>query len=193
MSRPRRARRQASLACAIALVLLGGCSSGGGATNAAATERSTASQSSSVPARDRGSNSNASSTAASDLTAESGAADGSCPLTAEQVSTLLGVPMQRSDTAPCYFERADHELFPSASYNSQHPVVFDELEDLGYTEAVDGLGDRAYIAEQADGVWVLVQSGDHIFEVRVDSNDAAADRESAKKLAQAVIDNLDKG
>lgn len=116
---------------------------------------------------------------------------GDCPITAERLTTLFGVTMRSGDVDSCSFERADGQAFPNASYNKQYDEIFSDLPEEGYTETLDGVGDKAYIKAQADGVWVLAASGGHTFEVRVDSG--TSDRQFAIKLAQLVIDVLNHG
>lgn len=114
-----------------------------------------------------------------------------CPLTAAQVAQVIGQPMVADNTAgACAFVPSSGKAFPSAGYDEQSDTIFDDLATWGYDEELAGVGDRAYVKRQADGTWVLVESGEHVFEVIVDSPDAAADRGNAQRLAGVVVDNV---
>ena len=115
-------------------------------------------------------------------------ADDTCPLTAQQVSDVLGKEVVAD--AGCSFFPTD-DVLPNASYNRQFDVAMSDeglaQNDYEKSDAVAGVGDEAYSRDGADGVWLLVRAGNRYFEVRVDSADAAADLAAAKKLAALVL------
>jgi hypothetical protein len=114
-----------------------------------------------------------------------------CPLTADQVTSVLGEPMKADNTAgACAFVPQSGNLFPNVSYNKQYSFIFDDLASEYYTEKLSGVGDRAYIKRRGDGTWIVAEVGSKTFEVRVDSNDANRDRGFAVALAKLVVGML---
>jgi hypothetical protein len=114
-----------------------------------------------------------------------------CPLTDEQVSAILGAPVVGQDVGVgCEWYPVDAaELFPNAGWNQQSEVAFspEGLEIGLYAEQVSGVGDQAYVADVADGSWLLVRAGGLIFEVRVDTLDPTTSRAAATELANQLI------
>lgn len=117
-----------------------------------------------------------------------GGGDSSCPLTEEMVSEVLGTEME-TEGACVFFPADGDKIVPSAGYNRQVPFAFnqDALDQEGYTEAVSGVGERAYTRRDAVGTWLLVDNGGQNFEVVVDTLDGVRDRELAIELAKRVI------
>jgi hypothetical protein len=112
-------------------------------------------------------------------------ADGGCPLSADQVSEVLGTEVVKDG---CSFFPTDG-VVPNASHNPQSSIaLMDETRaDYGYNESVPGLGDEAYTSRLADGTWVLVHAGDIIFEIRVDMGSEAEELAAARGLAEQVL------
>lgn len=111
-----------------------------------------------------------------------------CPLKAEQVTAVIGEPMKLHDVAgACAFRPASGNLLPSAVYNKQYAFLMDDPASLDYTEALPGVGDKAYIARRGDGTWVICKVGGKAFEVHVDSANATRDRGYAIALAKVVV------
>jgi hypothetical protein len=117
--------------------------------------------------------------------------DVNCPLTAAQVSSVVGVPMKLV-AGRCEFDPASGKILPNVGYNKQNEMlVTDELaKQDGYPEKVSGIGDVAYLVRRADGTWVLSKVGSRAFEVRVDSADATADRALTINVAKLVVSAL---
>ena len=113
-----------------------------------------------------------------------------CPLTAEQVSSALGTRVKGPDSSCSFFPADESKAFPSAAYVKQVPFICsgNTPADDGYTEKVDGLGTQAYVADRADGSWILVCRSGAPFEIRVDAppNPATA-RAAATALARQIL------
>lgn len=81
------------------------------------------------------------------------------------------------------------KLFPNAAYVKQ--VVFacsgNNPAENEYTEKVEGLGQPAYVADRADGPWILVCRSGAPFEIRVDAASKEAARAAATALARRVL------
>ncbi|MFN2420350.1 MAG: hypothetical protein ABR527_03070 [Gemmatimonadota bacterium] len=114
-----------------------------------------------------------------------------CPLSAEQVSEVLGQDMT-VDEASCSFYPADESaILPNASFNVQLSLACSEdgLSGMDYEQPVGGIGDAAYVQRgRADGTWLLVCAGDSPFELRVDSGSGDdASQAAAEELARRVL------
>jgi hypothetical protein len=112
-----------------------------------------------------------------------------CPLTAEQVSQVLGQPVEIDEPSCSFFPPTDG--MPNASFNLQvaWACTEDMLAEGGYEVSVSGIGDAAYVQPgMADGTWLLVCAGDAPFEIRVDGgNGDNAAQAAAEELARIVL------
>jgi hypothetical protein len=175
-----RVRRNVAVLCSGTLFVIGACSSdkGSGGTKASTTQGSS---SATAPAS-RPASSSAPAGAG-------GAADLNCPLTVDQVSQVAGEPMQLGSTVSCRFTAKSGKLEPLVTYVKQQALLIEDdlaAED-GFKERLPGVGDRAYIATEADGSAVLARVGANGFEVRIDITNAAAERAAAINLAKLVV------
>lgn len=140
----------------------------------------------------------ATSSPASSLDAGDDAVDACALITQEEAEEILGgqAEQTRTDTPPlydCTYEEVD-------GFNSVgvlvtvHPdedeaasFVDDVVERNDYAE-IDGLGDRAYNSQPFFDVSVL--KGRYEIDIDVNRVDPEADLETAKELAQTVLDRL---
>ena len=112
-----------------------------------------------------------------------------CPLTAEHATAALGVPMKPPDSSCSFFPVDEAKVRPDASFIPQMAMACsgNVPGEVGYTDRVTGLGPAAYVAERADGTWLLVCRDGAPFEVRVDIPNRAAGREATMALARHVL------
>jgi len=112
-----------------------------------------------------------------------------CPLTAEQVSSAVGAQVKGPDSSCSFFPVDEAKLLPSAAYVKQ--VNFACSGNIpaqnGYSETLEGLGQPAYVADRADGSWILVCRSGAPFEIRVDASGREAARTAATALARQVL------
>lgn len=119
-----------------------------------------------------------------------------CPVTAEQVSSVIGRPMKVEELSiGCQFQPATGELQPAVGYVPQSSILADASarKDVGYVRAVPGVADEAYGADTSlfgSGVTVAARDGNQWFEVSVDTAaDNATDEGLAAKVATIIADN----
>jgi hypothetical protein len=112
-----------------------------------------------------------------------------CPLTAEQVSAILGTPVEKDETT-CTYGPSSGGL-PVAGFLAQLPELCASgfPEQAGYTEPVDSLGVDAFLkvaGEATAEIWVCSPAA---FTVYVDTGDAepAAGIADAEELAKAAL------
>ena len=113
-----------------------------------------------------------------------------CPLTAEQVTAAVGAPVTGPDTSCSFFPPpAAPAARPNAAFVLQVSIACtgNVPAENGYKERLEGLGVQAYVADMADGSWVLVCRERAPFEVRVDRAGVSAAREAATTLARQVL------
>jgi hypothetical protein len=117
------------------------------------------------------------------------AAPNRCPLTAEHATAALGVPMKPPDSSCSFFPVDEAKVRPDASFILQMAIACsgNVPGEAGYTDRATGLGPPAYVAERADGTWLLVCRDGAPFEVRVDIPNRAAGREATMVLARHVL------
>ena len=117
------------------------------------------------------------------------AAPNRCPLTAEQATAALGVPMKAPDSSCSFFPVEETKVRPDASFILQMAMACsgNVPGEVGYTDRVTELGPAAYVAERADGTWLLVCRDGAPFEVRVDIPNRAAGRAATIALARHVL------
>lgn len=188
-----RAARRLALVVAVASLLVASCSDDG--EDSAEPADTTASSTASSPTTSGGDGSTtaapATTAATSDpgpgTTAPTSGSPDRCPLTAEQVSEVIGVTME--DVGGCVFfppEKSD----PSALFVRQ--VSFACNDDIrqqnGYEEAFDGLGVEAYVKRGTSyGVQILVCE-EQPFEVAANlTDDDAASQTAAEALARLAL------
>jgi hypothetical protein len=111
-------------------------------------------------------------------------------LSAEQVGSALGATVAKDDAACTYFPT--DAASPNASFVRQFALACEGSgpADLGYTETLDGLGEKAYVQrDTALGTTILVCS-DRPFEIVVDVvGDSAAALDAAQQLAKEALDS----
>ena len=116
--------------------------------------------------------------------------DTACPLTAEQVSEVIGETITGpASSTDCYFG----QTFPSVSFeylpaSACAPEDHGQVDGDRYVDAVDGLGLDAYSMPVSLGVSLLVCDGDRPFSVLADGieGDPLA---AAIALARLVLDS----
>lgn len=112
-----------------------------------------------------------------------------CPLTSEQVAAVLGVPMKPPDSSCGFFPDDETKVRPDAAFILQVAIACSGNipGEAGYTDRVTELGPAAYVAERADGTWLLVCRDGAPFEIRVDIPNRAAGRAATMALARHVL------
>jgi hypothetical protein len=117
-----------------------------------------------------------------------GASNAKCPLTAEQVSAALGATVELTPGACQFFP--PNGASPTALFVGQVSLMCqgDYAAQLGYTEPIDGFGERAYV--QRGSVARILVCGDSPFEVSAEiPGDQAASLDAAKELAELAVDS----
>jgi len=112
-----------------------------------------------------------------------------CPLTADEVGAAVGAEVTGPDSSCSFFPANEDKMLPSAAYVRQVSFACSgniPLENE-YTETVDGLGAVTYVADRADGSWLLVCRSGAPFEIRVDAGNREAARAAATALARQVL------
>lgn len=115
-----------------------------------------------------------------------------CPITAEQVASVTGEPME-ADEGACQFHPASGKLNPNVLFVKQSSILdrADVREENGLVDEVEGIGDEAYASgEETTGTRIAVRDGAQWFEVEVDVlSDAATELAWAKEIAALIAEN----
>ena len=112
-----------------------------------------------------------------------------CPLTAEQVTAVVGSPVKPPDSSCGFFPADENKILPHVLFVNQLNFACNGTmpAEIGFKEKVDGLGVTAYVADQADGTHLLVCRENAPFDLSVDLADDAKARAAAMTLARQVL------
>jgi hypothetical protein len=162
-------RRTISTVVAVVLSSIASACGGGQDTNQAASTSSTAS--------------------GQPQAAAAAAAPSRCPLTAEQVSAAVGAPINGPDVACMFYPDDDPTVSPNVTFVRQVSFACSGTmpAEVGYKEQVPGLGVAAHIADDAEGMRILVCQGQTPFEITVNAATPAVERDAAIALARQVL------
>ena len=133
-------------------------------------------------------------TGETDAPAEPADGDGfDCPLSAEQVSDVLGAPVEKDDATCTYLPGGNAGSVPGAGFIPQLPELCDDgfPEQSGYTEPVDGLGVDAFLKTGGGATAEIWVCGADAFVVFVDTGDSdtATATAAAEELAAAALES----